>query len=232
MHFAMLVIGTDAYNDLYRYDENFIPEGSTYTKEEIIEDQLRWVEIVKKNLEEFNKSEEAFKEARNASEGTMDFYKNDAEKIINMSEDELHKRYMENNPNMDFDDNGDALVEWNQDGRYDWYVLGGRWQGLLKLKRGATSGIVGGLSSFGGEHKNDRYDAALYGDIDWESEAMSDFSLYGWVDDYDWIDRYSEGLDSYNDDTGENLDKWKKAFSDRLSKISDDTMVYVVDFHV
>lgn len=64
----------------------------------------------------------------------------------------------------------------NPDAHWDWYVVGGRWQGMLKLKELAESGIKGRPGTMG-EPDTDptRADSALKEDIDFDSmfgEAM------------------------------------------------------------
>ncbi len=231
MHFALLVIGDEAYDNLYKYDENYIPEDELYTKRQIIRDQKRNVERISEILNEYNADKTAYidKMGGNSTSNHILFLENGgAESFVNMTDDELYEEYLKDYSHLTPNENGDIPVEWNVDGRYDWMVLGGRWQGKLKLKKEEReNGIVGEMSAFGGELKNDRCDAAPFGSIDWDSPAMKDFSLYGWVDNDGWFDRYTEDMDGDN-----NIDEWRKAVSARFSKIQNDEMVYIVDFHV
>ncbi len=227
----MIVIGKDTMEDIYKYSENYVPEDEKYTKDEIIEDQKLHASRMKEHLEEYNQDPEAYIEKMGGHKDTphIKFLKSgEAEAFANMSDEELYRKYLDDYPHITPNEDGSMPVEWNSNGQYDWYTLGGRWQGMLKLKNDRKEeGIVGGLSTFGGEYKNDRYDGAPFGAIDWESEAMKDFSLFGWVDSDGWFDRYSTGMDG-----DDNLEKWRQEFKDRLLNINDDEMVYVVDFHV
>lgn len=65
----------------------------------------------------------------------------------------------------------------NPNAKWDWYVVGGRWQGLLKLKEGRT-GEVGELSllgmSQGQEYEDETHcDSARVGDIDFAGMRKS-----------------------------------------------------------
>lgn len=67
----------------------------------------------------------------------------------------------------------------NPNRKWDWYQVGGRWSGLLKLKPGAD-GAVGETGLMGSHHAKgeDRADQARKGDIDWaglrdEAEATA-----------------------------------------------------------
>lgn len=233
MHFAMLVIGEDTFYSLDKYNEQ---NPTILPKEEAIENLKEWILLnLKPAYDNFmlDRSEKNGAEleyllctALSSRDKIGDLEK--AYKELNSKTDDELFEVIKNDTNVDISDDDKVIYPYNLNGGYyDWCVLGGRWQGMLKLKRGSKSGIVGSLSTFGGEHKNGRFDAALFGDIDWDSEAMNDFYLYGWVDDYGWRDRDTENL--YGE---ENLDEWRKLFKDRMASIKDDEMVYVVDFHV
>jgi len=75
------------------------------------------------------------------------------------------------------DDDGEKYFT-NLKGRWDWYVIGGRWSGALKLRPGATSGIMGERSDMHPtgvigapplEVKEGWVDSALKKDIDFEA---------------------------------------------------------------
>lgn len=57
----------------------------------------------------------------------------------------------------------------NPNAKWDWWVTGGRWSGMLKLKKGRT-GVKGEKGLMGSCHSEgeDRVDSALKGDIDFE----------------------------------------------------------------
>lgn len=57
----------------------------------------------------------------------------------------------------------------NPNKQWDWYVLGGRWSGMFRLKPGATSGVVGSPGLFTAEAPAGYADAALKGEIDFEA---------------------------------------------------------------
>jgi hypothetical protein len=55
----------------------------------------------------------------------------------------------------------------NPKSKWDWFVLGGRWKGVFKLKEGAT-GLSGRSGVFGNESRDGYVDMAKKCDIDWE----------------------------------------------------------------
>ena len=63
------------------------------------------------------------------------------------------------------EENGQVGYWYNPNCKWDWWVIGGRWTGFLKLKEGAT-GQVGEPGVFGNKAENGRVDQALKKDID------------------------------------------------------------------
>lgn len=87
----------------------------------------------------------------------------------------------------------DGLFFWcsqNPRGKFDWYIMGGRWCGYLKLKHGAH-GELGKRGAGIGDDDPLPYgdlsaDQALYGDIDWYNMRRSLGTFAG--DLYDSLD--------------------------------------------
>ena len=71
----------------------------------------------------------------------------------------------------------DEGYEYNPDGLYDWYVLGGRWTGYWPAK----AGVVGGPGLMTPEAKTGWFDQVLYGDIDFS--LMSNKRPAYWLKD-------------------------------------------------
>lgn len=86
--------------------------------------------------------------------------------------------YMNDYCGYEFDEEQGAYGYWeNPNRKWDWYQLGGRWNGYFQLKDGETkSGVVGNSGVFGSSREScvGRADAARVGDIDFE--AMMDES--------------------------------------------------------
>lgn len=64
---------------------------------------------------------------------------------------------------------GKVIKRTNPNSKWDWYQIGGRWSGLLKLKPGAN-GVVGERGLMGSHFAEgaDRADQAIKGDVDFE----------------------------------------------------------------
>lgn len=75
----------------------------------------------------------------------------------------------------------------NTNSKWDWYLVGGRWSGLLKLKNPKASGASMGKKSWTNEKDPDKYgyvDSALLKDIDFEGMAQEqlDKATKAWND--------------------------------------------------
>lgn len=55
----------------------------------------------------------------------------------------------------------------NPNSKWDWYQVGGRWSGFLKLKKG-TEGMLGRPGVFGNQPMEGGADIIRMGDVDWE----------------------------------------------------------------
>ena len=60
-----------------------------------------------------------------------------------------------------------AVRRTNQNAKWDWYTVGGRWMGFLKLKDGA-SGKLGRPGTFGNSAEERTADQVRKGDVDWD----------------------------------------------------------------
>ena len=120
---------------------------------------------------------------------------------------------------------------YNPQSKWDWYVLGGRWSGaILKLKEGATSGIVGVKAWCTNTHG---YDAALKKDIDFEAMFREDenWAPYAVVKDSEWLERGQMGWwgISTNDAPKE---EWSTKVRELIESLSDDTLISFYDCHI
>lgn len=63
-----------------------------------------------------------------------------------------------------FDEDGEKTT-YNPNSKWDWWSIGGRWLGMLMLKKGKT-GIKGKSGAFGNKAEDDEYDSCRVSDID------------------------------------------------------------------
>lgn len=153
-HFTVLVIGEDAEEQLAKYNENL--EVERYDKGEVEEKyKTHFIEYYTEYNEETINHKSNFTPEIAAINKTLSF-------------DELYTKYGEDWNDNDWEKNEDGI--WhefstsNPNSRWDWYSIGGRWSGYLKLKPGRT-GEKGTSGVFGNEVG---YDIVTMGDVDWD----------------------------------------------------------------
>lgn len=120
-----------------------------------------------------------------------------------------------------------------QDGKYgylsnpgstwDWYKIGGRWNGNIILKKG-KKGIKGNAGTMGSvDNRMNRVDIAYGKDIDIDNKLKEDpkWSTYSYLDEENgW--RESEGNDK----------AWQKFLVNRIKTSKPNTIFALVDCHV
>ena len=118
-----------------------------------------------------------------------------------------------------YDSERDVYVRWttyNPKSQWDWYEVGGRWEGFFKLT---------------GE---DRWvDSAYKGEIDFEGMKQQDIEplTFAYVKDGEWHERAQMGwfaVTSNERPEGE----WEKEFKDMLDSLPDDTLLTLFDCHI
>jgi len=158
-HFTVLVINTQGDNDFEEQLEPFYEGIEVPEYESCLVDDEDW-------------------------ERMRNYYaEHDDPKAKEMSNTELYQKYGEDWNNNCWRDEGDEKwVEYstyNPDSKWDWYVMGGRWRGMLLPKEGKV-GVLGESGVF----KNPPMieggvDQIRFGDIDWDGMINpNDFEKY------------------------------------------------------
>lgn len=143
-HFSCLVIGSDVETKLAPYDENL--EVEEYK-----------VPITDKEIDHMV-------EAYSMHEDWKDLDRNDIQAIAAEWKDWCSYE-------MEFDEKGKPFHRStdNKKPQWDWWVIGGRWQGMLRLKH-SKEGEVGEFAvlAVDPEYRPGWVDQAKFGDIDWQ----------------------------------------------------------------
>ena len=121
----------------------------------------------------------------------------------------------------DIGNNGEIYSTYNPNSKWDWYSLGGRWSGSIKLKEG-KQGECGRSGIFGNEVGIDR---ALKGDIANFDELMP----FAVVKDGKWYEKGEMGYWAivFNEDKD-----WNSKFLKLVENLSDDTLISMYDCHI
>jgi hypothetical protein len=101
-----------------------------------------------------------------------EYYEKENESVKTMSNDEMYEMYGDgwNGESWRKDENGvwKEYSTYNPDSKWDWFVIGGRWRGMLILKEGKT-GVLGQSGVFDNDPMyKDGVDQARFGDVDWD----------------------------------------------------------------
>jgi hypothetical protein len=158
-HFTVMVIGDCVDDILEPYDENKkVKPHIDQTKDEIHKDFMKCQGRIY---------------AENKPKDDLD----DFEKLT-LSIDNVNSKWLDKWNGRKLDKNGNTLSTYNQDSKWDWYQVGGRWSGSLILKPDRIGDL--GERSWTNrdvEVPSGRVDVAIKGDIDWDAmngEARKD----------------------------------------------------------
>jgi len=155
-HFTVLVIGENPEGQLEPFDESL--EAPEYQRELVSESEI----------ESFLKTYQNYDLARSWAKIT----EAEAEANKLLSFDELYVKYGEDWNGNQWRKNSDGVwaefSTYNPKSKWDWYQLGGRWNGFLKLKEGAE-GEVGDFSLVSSTRVDEGWcDQALKKNIDFD----------------------------------------------------------------
>jgi len=153
-HFIVMVVGKteNDYEDILApYDENLeVYEHIDRTKEQIHKEFIDFYgELVATN-----------KPASDLS----------AFEKLTLSLDDVNQEWSMSWCGQALDEDGNTLSRCNEDAKWDWYQVGGRWSGSLILKSGETGEL--GTKSWTNKEREipeDRADQALKCQIDWDA---------------------------------------------------------------
>lgn len=142
-HYTVLVITSDGDYEkaLEPFDENLEMEPYIYkTKEQCIQELIEYKRRYDNHDENFNR------QWFNENFSDVDF--SDGKSIY-----EAFRKYHDY---YDYDEEGNVLSTCNPNSKWDWYQLGGRWNGSLRLKEGTTA-IVESQQSWCSETAQEGY---------------------------------------------------------------------------
>lgn len=158
-HFTVMVIGNDYEAQLAPYHE-FECTGH-------VDEYVQDVDITDEFLQEMDRASENADEGESPLDYALGYYGYDNRVVSDESEvdrEDTHKYGFV----VVKDGNVVKVVRrTNPNAKWDWYTVGGRWTGFLKLKAGAK-GELGRPGVFGNRAEPGTADQVLKGDVDWE----------------------------------------------------------------
>lgn len=200
-HFSILVIGPDVEGQLARYDEGIQTEPyKVHT--------------------------------------TVPWFADDAHKGAGVLAADLHglvawydHTYPDEKGNWAIDDDGlYKMSTYNPASKWDWYVIGGRWGGFLKMKPGCT-GELGKRLAFDEPPAAGGADIALAGDVDWAAMIALDpeARTYAVVAEGAWK---AEGEMGWFGTSSNDRDDWTPWWQKFVLNLPASTLVTVLDAHI
>ena len=169
-HFSVMVISDDYETLLAPFDENIeMDRYVQYTKEELIAKERKSIQNTKENCyDKWLADKEGYeKDCTNPRHLIM--LEEEFPLRLKWTDEECYKSAIEWYEPDQIGEEGEVYSTYNPDSQWDWYQLGGRWSGLLKLKDGAE-GVTGstGLMDSHANKGAQWVDQAKFKDIDWE----------------------------------------------------------------
>lgn len=164
-HYSVLVCMDESVSLeclLEKYNENrVVDKYIQYTKSELIAQERRSLQdFYDCSYSEFLKDEKAYREKFKDNLGHLKYISETFPKIYNMSDDELFK-YLVDMYEYELDEKGNVLSIYNPDSKWDWYVVGGRFSGLLRRKDTEESVDFGYARELDFSPNHDEYKRAL-----------------------------------------------------------------------
>ncbi len=247
-HFAVLVIGADVENQLSKYDENLeLPMHLVQTKEQLIKETKDSIERYKKvTYATYLADKEEYKAKCGNNEAHIKFLEEEFPKRLNWSDEECYEYAIADY--RDYIKDGEDWCEIHEDGslwkttnekaKWDWYQVGGRYRGLLKLKEGAKpiellydENFLYNEEWYKEETakllKENRCDKAYRRDVVNLDEAVT----FAVVKNGEWYERGDMGWFGIVRNE-KDKDEWDKTFQELIKDIPEEECLTIVDCHI
>lgn len=213
-HFITLVFtkdnGKSVEELLAPYDENivYVPYVR-YTREQAIKQVRKDIEEYKKTIyAEYLANPEAYEHKYETNKKHINYLKNEFPQELTWSDEQCYEYMKQFFENEMVTPNGDLLSTYNPNSKWDWYVIGGRWDKSLK--------------TLSGEEVNEAY----VNEIDWTKTTPFAYV----TPDGNWHEQGEMGWFACVSNE-KDKESWKTEFKEFV-KTLDDVIVTVVDCHI
>lgn len=248
-HFLTLVIGEEPEKQIAKYDESLeFPMHLYKTKEQLISEKRKEIEKYKKKYYDvFLADPDAYRAT--CSKQHADYVEHEFPKHLTWTDEQMYedavKFYRTDTDDCDKEDRKEELREdgsiwhvYNDEAKWDWYVMGGRYAGRLQLKDKTQKAPLHYPNSFWLYNKKEleyflqlkkegRCDQACIKDI----SNLSEIDCFAVVKDGKWYERGEMGW--WGVVTNEkDKDVWKEKVKELLSSLPPDTLLTMYDCHI
>ena len=176
-HFPVAVFTLNGINDiddlLAPYDERIVVEPYVrYTKEQLIKKEREFFQFVYDTSYTLWRANTQKYEASARNPEHIKFLETLPD-LLKQTDEQFYQNAIEDYGADSIDPDGGVLSQYNPKSKWDWYITGGRWIGMLILKPGCK-GERGepGLQCRASEN----YDSALVADVDFEKMRLLNLS--------------------------------------------------------
>lgn len=239
MHFSVIVVGENIDDQLAPFDENTeVERYIRYTKEELIKkekDEL-YYQLNHGPYSQWVANPSEYEEKYKDRPEHLKFIKEEIPAMKGWTDEQFYEKATKWYEDEDIDPTtGGVWSTYNPDSKWDWYEVGGRWAGKIKLKPGAPYQEPNFSWGWPPEERekvlNERLvDSALIKDI----ENLSDLTCYGLLKDGEWLsanDNVNYSRDSY-EVIREKEAKFDDVIKVILGGLSPETRITYVDIHI
>ena len=211
-HFTVLVVGPNIESQLAPFDEDIkVPQYIRNTRQELIEQNRRNINRTRDgDYSEYLADSEAYLEKHKSNPSRCLYFTSGefAEKL-NWSDEQLYQDAIQYVEEDKIDSEGNELSTYNPNSKWDWYQIGGRWDGALKTKDGKT------------------VNETTVGEID-----ISDFNgTFAVLKDGQWYEKGSMGWFGMSDNKMED-EEWNLEFRRLIAELPPETPLTLVDAHI
>ncbi len=224
-HFTVMVIGAEPEDQLAPFDEQLeTPRYVSYTKDQLIEKEKKSIEDYKNGLyADFLADPERYRAKCVSNPAHINYLENEFPKKLSWDDEEIYQEAIKWYESEDIGENGEVYSTCNPNSKWDWFVLGGRWSGSIKLKEGATGEM--GESGTGGNETG--IDQAMKGDI----ANLDELSTFAVLKDGEWFERGEMGWWGIaHNKKDEEL--WKSELNKLVHDLPDETLISIYDCHI
>lgn len=237
-HFTVLVIGEDVKGQLAPFNENLeMPRYVSFTKEALIEKGRKEIGDYKNGTyAKYMENPEKYEAECSSNPGHINYLKVEFPKRLDWTDEEVYAEEIKYEEPEDIGPDGEIYSTLNPKSKWDWYQIGGRWAGSLRVKELAESATIGEKSFLYGEenpYKEGAVDSATKEDIDWEHPDMKEFATYAVLKDGEWFEAGEMGWFGMSHASDEEREDFKKSFYSRfIEPLPDETLLTIVDCHI
>ena len=233
-HFLTLVIGDEPEKQLAKYDENLeLPMHLYMTKEQLINEKRKEIEEYKKNYYDvFLQDKDAY--LANCRKEHADYIENEFPKHLNWTDEQMYedavKYYRmdmdDGSENIEIHEDGSVWRTYNNDAKWDWYQVGGRYAGRLQLKDISKDAPLF-INYFKKLKAEGRCDQARIKDI----SNIEEIKVFAVVKDGKWYERGKMGWFAVVTDKKDE-DVWIEEVKQLLASLPPDTLLTMYDCHI